>query len=142
MVLVLHSQILRMIQYLINFARPFIYTTALPPHSIISIISAFEHLSQSASAIKQLDTIISLFLEQTKSIPGVSRNQSCIQSVIIPGNEAAKKASLKLQENGLDVRPILSPTVQKGKERLRICLHAYNTESDIMLLTNLLKTII
>jgi 8-amino-7-oxononanoate synthase len=44
----------------------------------------------------------------------------------------------RLQEAGLDVRPILSPTVEKGTERLRIVLHAYNTEEEIDRLTGLL----
>ncbi len=36
-----------------------------------------------------------------------------------------------LQQNGFDVRPILSPAVQKGKERLRICIHVFNTSEQI-----------
>ncbi|KAJ3224368.1 hypothetical protein HK099_008540 [Clydaea vesicula] len=42
----------------------------------------------------------------------------------------------------LDVRPIRSPTVPKGEERIRICLHSHNTDSEIDLLTNSIKTLI
>ena len=41
-----------------------------------------------------------------------------------------------LQENGYDVRPILSPTVKEGSERLRISIHTHNTEEDISGLIN------
>ena len=67
-----------------------------------------------------------------------SQNNSPIQTIIVPGNERVKTLSKKLAEAGFDVRPILSPTVPKGSERLRICLHAFNTEAQ---LTKLLTTI-
>lgn len=47
------------------------------------------------------------------------------------GNENVKSVAHNLQEAGFDVRPILYPTVPKGSERLRICLHAFNTEEEI-----------
>ena len=37
----------------------------------------------------------------------------------------------QIQKNGFDVRPILSPTVPLGQERLRICLHSFNTSEQI-----------
>ena len=64
-----------------------------------------------------------------------------IQSILIPGNQNTKKAAKKIQEKGFDVRPILHPTVEKGKERLRICLHSFNKKEDITLLCQLLNQI-
>jgi 8-amino-7-oxononanoate synthase len=55
------------------------------------------------------------------------------------GNVMARKAALHLQQNGYDVRAILSPTVPKGQERLRICLHAHNTKKEIRGLLKSLK---
>ena len=54
-----------------------------------------------------------------------------IQIVVIPGNEKVKEVAASLQNNNLDVRAILYPTVPKGKERLRIVLHAFNTPDEI-----------
>ena len=45
--------------------------------------------------------------------------------------EDLKKMSEFLQESNLDVLPIYSPTVRKGEERLRICLHSFNSKSEI-----------
>lgn len=128
-----------LIDYLINFARPFIYTTALPPHSITSIDCALQFLADHISLQTKLEKNISLFLERTVEYKSVSKNKSCIQSAIIPGNQAVKSASATFKQNGFDVRPILSPTVPEGKERLRICLHAFNTEEEITKLADILS---
>ena len=61
-----------------------------------------------------------------------------IQVVIVPGNEAVKKLAGLLQDHGLDVRPILYPTVPKGSERLRIVLHAFNSREEIEKLIGIL----
>jgi len=42
-----------------------------------------------------------------------------------------KKMAHQLQNKGFDVRPILNPTVPKGKERIRICLHSFNSEKEV-----------
>jgi 8-amino-7-oxononanoate synthase len=62
-----------------------------------------------------------------------------IQVVIVPGNEEVKKLAENLQQAGLDVRPILYPTVPKGKERLRIVFHAFNTNKEVDGLINILQ---
>lgn len=127
-------------QFLINFARSFIYTTALPAHSIAVIASAYEQLKISDSEIEKLNQNISLF--QTLAIQNklnVLKSISAIQSVLIPGIENVKKISEKLIVEGFDVRPILSPTVKKGTERLRICLHSYNTKNEIENLINVIS---
>jgi 8-amino-7-oxononanoate synthase len=128
-------------QYLINFARPFIYTTALPPHSLIAIRSAFEFLEQNKSTQAQLKSNITLFVEHA-TYPNRIKSQSAIQTVIVPGNESIKKIATALQQQGLDVRPILSPTVPKNTERLRICLHSFNTAEEILKLAHELKKFI
>jgi 8-amino-7-oxononanoate synthase len=51
--------------------------------------------------------------------------------VVIPGNAEVKTVAVRLQQAGLDVRPILYPTVPKGGERLRIVLHAFNTMEEL-----------
>jgi 8-amino-7-oxononanoate synthase len=48
----------------------------------------------------------------------------------------------QLQQNGFDVKAILSPTVPEGQERLRICLHSYNSEAEISKVLELLATFV
>ena len=130
------------IDYLINFARPFIFTTALSPHSIASIDCAFEYLEKNIKLQKQLSDKIELFNSlSTKSSIRTIESKSQIQSIVIPGNDNVKHAAEKLQNNGFDVRPILSPTVPKRTERLRICLHTFNSDDEIKSLVQQLSSL-
>lgn len=124
-----------LIQYLVNFARPFIYTTALPPHSIASIECAFEYLRDHLHLQQELQQKIDLFSKAVESLTNRTASSSAIQTALFPGNENTRRAAARFQENGFDVRPILSPTVPQGSERVRICLHAFNEDRDILALT-------
>jgi 8-amino-7-oxononanoate synthase len=128
-------------EYLINFARPFIYTTAPSPHFIVSVRAAFQFLRKNPHLHRQLDENIRLYLSMSGGIENKTTSESAIQTIVIPENEAVKTASKVLSQAGFDVRAILSPTVPKGKERLRICLHAFNTADEIVLLTSTLAKI-
>ncbi len=135
--IILGSKVLR--SYLINFARSFIYTTALPFHSLATIKMAYQSLKEGLN-IQDLQSYISYF----NSIKNNYSNQfieshSAIQSLIITGNDECKTVSNKLLAKGFDVKAILSPTVTEGKERLRICLHAYNTKNEIEQLLEAIK---
>jgi 8-amino-7-oxononanoate synthase len=129
--IVLGSHTLR--QALINFATSYIYTTALPFHSLSAIKCSYELFPTLESERSQLQKLSQIF---RKSYPNSS--DSHIQSVVIKGNEAVKQAANQLNRQGFDVRPLLSPTVRQGYEVLRICLHAFNTENEV---TALLKQI-
>ncbi|HSP41171.1 MAG TPA: 8-amino-7-oxononanoate synthase [Gillisia sp.] len=132
---VLGSEVLR--KYLINFSRSFIYTTALPPHSVATILASYRVLYNNGVPHRDLlalKTSISLFKTELESHEISSKfieSDSAIHCCVIPGNNEVKKVATHLQEKGFDVRPILSPTVPPGKERLRICLHSFNTVKDI-----------
>ncbi|WP_316803546.1 8-amino-7-oxononanoate synthase [Pedobacter nototheniae] len=136
--IVLGSQNLR--NYLINFARSFIYTTAAPIHSAVAIKCAYQLLKQNDQQL--IHRKINFFRAQLAQKNIVSMNSiSPIQGVIFSSNEETKVAALKLQQHHFDVRAILSPTVPKGKERLRICLHTFNSDQEIIDLTDYLKSI-
>ena len=128
---VLGSGLLR--NYLINFSRSFIYTTALPVKSLIVINQAYRMLENSNAKIAHLHANIrcfkSLLSEKVKA--GLIGSDSAIQCIVAGGNDNTKRLAKAIQESGYDVRPILSPTVPKGKERLRICIHAFNTTAEI-----------
>ncbi|MES2396875.1 MAG: 8-amino-7-oxononanoate synthase, partial [Bacteroidota bacterium] len=67
------------------------------------------------------------------------KSDSAIQCIVVSGNDKVKNLATLLQQCGYDVRPILSPTVPKGKERLRICIHVFNTIPQIKGLCELLN---
>jgi 8-amino-7-oxononanoate synthase len=64
------------------------------------------------------------------------KSNTAIQGVVVPGNDAVGKLADHLQAAGLDVRAIRYPTVPKGAERMRIVLHAFNSEEEMKFLIN------
>ena len=128
--------------YLVNFARSFIYTTGLSPHSVATILVAYQYLETGKKSLGILKENINHF-NQEKNILGLKplfvRSKSAIQSAIIPGNQTVKSIANQLQEKGFDVKAILSPTVPEGQERLRFCLHSYNSKEEISEVLKLLS---
>jgi 8-amino-7-oxononanoate synthase len=131
-----------LIQYLINFGRPFIYTTALSQHSVVSIQCAFNFLADNLFLQEVLQKKIDLFLSDIKDLTNRTVSHAAIQTMIFPGNNTVKQAASSLQKKGFDVRPIVHPTVPKGTERLRICLHTFNTDAEIISLTTALNELV
>lgn len=131
-------------KYLVNFARSFIYTTGLSPHALANIIRAYGELESGSSIGKLRENII--HFNRQKNLMGLKPmfvySKSAIQCAIIPGNEKVKSIASQLQTLGFDVKPILSPTVPIGQERLRICLHSYNSEKEISDLLNGLERLL
>ena len=131
--------------YLVNFARSFIYTTGLSPHSVATILVAYQHLRSEKVAMQTLKSNIQFFNQEKMQLglkPLFVYSKSAIQCAIIPGNEKVKSIANQLQEKGFDVKAILSPTVPEGQERLRFCLHSYNSNEEISNVLQLLSTFV
>ncbi|MGV3585769.1 MAG: aminotransferase class I/II-fold pyridoxal phosphate-dependent enzyme [Adhaeribacter sp.] len=128
---VVGSEALR--QFLINFSRTFIYTTALPLHALLNIKAAYDLLPEldfERSRAKQLAVYLKNALAPYPNIK-VNPTDSPIQWLQAPDVATLKLISEQLQADGIDARPIFSPTVPAGKERLRLIVHAFNTEAEI-----------
>jgi 8-amino-7-oxononanoate synthase len=124
--------------YLINFARSFVYSTALPEQTIAHIKASYElfpSLNKERNHLREMIRKFKVFSAGFQNL----LSDTPIQGILIAGNEQVKKLAEQLQNNKLDVRPILYPTVPKGQERIRIVLHSFNTENDLDLLLNCLK---
>ena len=141
---ILGSQSLK--QYLVNFARSFIYTTGLPPHSLATILSSYNALKRkNGDAQQKLHGIINKFkfeINRLKIDQHFVKSNSAIHCCVVSGNASIKTIAKQLQKNNFDVKPILSPTVPKGQERLRFCLHSYNTSDEITNVLELLSTLL
>ena len=115
-------------KYLVNFSRPLIYTTALPATTLISIESKYERLKREAQIQQQrLKSLTTYFCKKT----GVENIQSPIKPIYISGVEKLRSLSQRLKAKGLDVRAIVTPTVPRGRECLRVVLHSFNREEEI-----------
>ena len=139
---VLGSPLLK--QYLLNFARSFIYSTGLSPHCIATVISSYEYLKGSSQEERQrLRSNIEFFkdkLIKLKLQESFVNSNSAIQSCIIKDNKKVKSVSKKLNDKGFNVKAILSPTVPEGQERLRFCIHSTNSKEEIGLVLELLSS--
>ncbi|MFM7666584.1 MAG: aminotransferase class I/II-fold pyridoxal phosphate-dependent enzyme [Bacteroidota bacterium] len=125
-------------KYLVNFARSFIYTTALP-NEIYALIK--QNVGSNLILEKQnsLHTNISFFRENFSSEMLISEINSPIQVLQIGDKEKANRIAKSCQNENLAIKPIFSPTVPEGQESIRICLHAFDSQNDIRILTEILK---
>lgn len=129
-----------LIDYLVNFARSFIYTTSLPPHSVLSLIEAFRYLADHIKLQEDLQEIIGYYRSTFHKVLGwESTSHSAIQPVWISGSDHALEVSRQLTSSGFNALAIRPPTVKAGTERLRISLHTYNSEASIDGLVDCLK---
>jgi 8-amino-7-oxononanoate synthase len=133
--IIVGSALLR--NYLVNFARPFIYSTALPEISLAAIKTAYEIFPSMQAERDHLQQLVNLFQQAPCRFEKLV-SSTPIQVVVIPGNDAVKEVAVLLQEAGMDVRAILYPTVPRGSERLRIVLHAFNSLQEVQQLCQLL----
>ena len=120
------------IDYLMQNARTYIYTTAMPPALAAASLAALELIEQSAERRSHLNKLI----EQLKSGLHCKRWQLAssatpIQPLIIGSNDEAVKASECLQQQGILVPAIRPPTVPTNSARLRITLSAAHTSADV-----------
>lgn len=127
---VVGSQLLR--DFLINFARSFIYTTGLPPASLVNIREAYQRL-QHSNIVTQLRARIAYFLANCPSTvkERLIPSETPVQAVLCPGNESVQQLANHLQAEKFAVLPIRYPTVPEGEERIRICLHTFNTNEEV-----------
>ncbi|MCK6641595.1 MAG: aminotransferase class I/II-fold pyridoxal phosphate-dependent enzyme [Bacteroidia bacterium] len=127
--------------YLVNFARPFIYSTTLPVRDVIAIREAVKFASACDSERSQLSGLIDYFraLHKTSSCAySITDSHSPVQGVIVPGNSKVRELSKQCLRESIDVRAVLAPTVEPGVERLRVILHSFNTKAEVDRLMNVL----
>lgn len=123
-------------EFLINFARSFIYTTALPEAMYTHVLHQLER-SKRDTLREQLQTNIAYFNSKIK--PTLSAANSPIQILEFSDLETCKFKAKELQDAGFAVKAILPPTVPAGSQRLRICIHTFNTPIELDQLVLLLK---
>jgi 8-amino-7-oxononanoate synthase len=128
------SQIL--IDYLVNFARHYVYSTAFPPAQAVATLVALELVNKGEQRAR-LHGNIGLFKQLAKAaeLP-ILDSQSAIQPLVLGDPNRVLAASNKLASLGLWVPAIRYPTVPKHSDRLRITLSAKHSEQDITVLVD------
>jgi len=120
-----------LIEYLIQFARPYIYTTALPA-ALASAMADNLAIVMSGQRQALLKNNIRYFRQQAQLLElNIMPSTTAIQPLLIGDDAKALTISQQLQQAGILVTAIRPPTVAKGSARLRITLTASHTQSDI-----------
>lgn len=117
-------------QYLINFARPFIYSTAPSPAQQWGLFQGIPIMAQADTARAQLMENVAFFKANIRS-PHWKNSNSAIQVFVHSDTNFLKQKARQLERDGFAVKAILYPTVAKGAERLRVSLQAWHQKSDI-----------
>lgn len=128
--------------YLINYARSFIYTTAMAFPSLASIRTTYDFLAQGHgeplqrhlwALISHMHNLLTDIIARHRPPPELFRiNPEAPQSPILPLlTGRARNLAQYCQERGFTVRPIVAPTVPAGQDRVRVCLHAGNTVDEV-----------
>ncbi len=126
--------------YLVNFARDYVYSTHMPPAQAHAISAAVAWVKQADAERAHLQALIQQFKAGISDLGFVAGESStAIQPLIIGDADKAVAVANKLRERGLWITAIRPPTVPKGTARLRITLTAAHQPSDISLLLNELK---
>jgi 8-amino-7-oxononanoate synthase len=121
-----------LIETLIQFARSYIYTTALPPAIAAATLASVKILRDDNQYRQHLNHLISFFKQRAQQL-GLSLmpSQTAIQPLLVGDSEKALAISDALLEKGFLVSAIRPPTVAVGSARLRITLSAAHDEEQV-----------
>jgi 8-amino-7-oxononanoate synthase len=129
-----------LIETLIQFARPYIYTTSQPPALACATLKSLELLRSEHWRREHLVRLIKQFRSGAEQL-GLTLMDSFtpIQPILIGDADRALRLSQLLRERGLMVTAIRPPTVPAGSARLRVTLSAAHSEAQVQLLLNALE---
>ncbi|WP_240737183.1 aminotransferase class I/II-fold pyridoxal phosphate-dependent enzyme [Hymenobacter metallicola] len=121
--------------FLLNTSRPFMFTTALAPLSIVALTAAYALLPALHAEREQLFRLSDQLQSKLAAVPGVQvgPGSHVIHPLFFtePSPRKVRAVAAAVQQAGFDLRPIVAPTVPAGTERLRLILHSYNTEAEL-----------
>lgn len=121
-----------LIEYLTNFARPYIYTTAMPAAIAAATLQSIDVVKNEPERRVHLQMLIKQFRQGAKQLGlNVMTSHTAIQPVLVGDAQTALQASEALREQGIMVTAIRPPTVPQGTARLRITLSASHSMEQV-----------
>jgi len=121
-----------LIDFLVQFARPYIYTTGMPPAVAAGCLAAVEVMQDEPQLRAQLQRNIALFRRRAAALAlPLAESASAIQPLLLGDEQRVMAVAAELQARGFLVGAIRPPTVPAGTARLRITLSAAHSEGQI-----------
>ena len=144
-----------LIDYLVNFSKHYVYSTAMPPAQAVATLYSLTHIASDTARRETLHNNIAYFRDSFQKRFGQTLNssekdkapieitlgqsQSAIQPIIVGSPERAIALSDGLKQRGIWATAIRQPTVPKNQDRLRITLTSNHTSQDIDVLLDALE---
>jgi 8-amino-7-oxononanoate synthase len=121
-----------LMDYLVQKARTYIYTTAMPPAIASATCASLDLIQQEQHRRDHLNALIAAFRQGASELGyQLMPSRTPIQPIMVGDNWTALALSQALEEQGLLVTAIRPPTVPEGEARLRVTLSAAHTWDDL-----------
>ena len=119
-----------LIEYLEQFARSYVFTTAMPPALAMATLTSLRVSQAESWRRERLQLLIRRFRQAMSGMAfPVLESHSAVQAVVLGDVDTTLAASALLRDHGLQVSAIRPPTVPRGEARLRITLSAVHTDA-------------
>lgn len=125
-------------EFLINFSRPFIYTTALPTIILEAVREAYAKIPLMNQERENLFQLI----DQCRALHFPVHSRSQIQKIVMPIDRSARTIAYEMRKRGFDLMPLTHPTVRIGEEGLRLSLHSFNSIEELQQCDSLLRELL
>ncbi|ELA6599462.1 8-amino-7-oxononanoate synthase [Vibrio alginolyticus] len=125
--------------FLTQFARHHVYSTAIPPAQAYALTHAVSMVQEQSWRREKLSELSEVYRDSLSDLEGFVETQTSIKPFLIGESELALRVAGACRQNGIWVTAIRPPTVPKGTSRLRITLTANHTNEQVKTLSMALK---
>ncbi|EJL6791600.1 MULTISPECIES: 8-amino-7-oxononanoate synthase [Vibrio] len=125
--------------FLTQFARHHVYSTAMPPAQAYALTHAVSIVQEQSWRREKLSELSEVYRDCLSDLEGFAETQTSIKPFVIGESELALQVASACRQNGIWVTAIRPPTVPKGTSRLRITLTANHTNEQVKTLSMALK---
>lgn len=121
-----------LIDHLVNRSRPFIFSTAVPPLTLVALETALDRVAEEPWRRHRV-LALAARLRAGLAAGGITTGgeRSPIVPLVVGANEPALALAETLAASGFDARAVRPPTVPAGTARLRLSVHAHHEEAEI-----------
>ena len=121
----------QLVEYLVNRARSFIFSTALPAACVAAALACLDILEREPKRVQGLRENVAFFCSTLRGLGVAATSESAIVPLIVGDERHATRAAELLLEQGILVSAIRYPSVARGSARLRATVRADHSREDL-----------